>query len=87
MTIDLNDIPDSLPALSVAACFAQGKTKFINLAHVRVKETDRVGVMEKELKKLGADVETGPDYMIVNGGKPLQEPVWTAMTITELQWH
>jgi len=71
LTIDLNDIPDSLPALSVAACFAQGKTKFINLAHVRVKETDRVGVMENELKKLGADIETGPDYMIVNGGKTL----------------
>lgn len=71
VTIDLNDIPDSLPALSVAACFAQGKTTFTNLAHVRVKETDRVAVMEKELKKLGADVEIGPDYMIVNGGKTL----------------
>ncbi len=71
LTIDLNDIPDSLPALSVAACFAKGKTTFINLAHVRVKETDRVGVMENELKKLGADIETGSDYMIVNGGKAL----------------
>ncbi len=71
LTIDLNDIPDSLPALSVAACFAQGKTTFTNLAHVRVKETDRVAVMEQELKKLGADVEIGQDYMIVNGGKTL----------------
>lgn len=71
VTINLNDIPDSLPALTVAACFAEGKTTFTNLAHVRVKETDRVAVMENELKKLGADVEIGPDYMIVNGGKPL----------------
>lgn len=71
LTIDLNDIPDSLPALSVAACFAEGKTTFINLAHVRVKETDRVAVMDNELKKLGADVEIGPDYMIVKGGKAL----------------
>lgn len=71
VTINLNDIPDSLPALSVVACFAEGKTTFTNLAHVRVKETDRVAVMEKELKKLGADVEIGPDYMIVNGGKAL----------------
>lgn len=71
LTIDLNDIPDSLPALSVAACFAEGKTTFINLAHVRVKETDRVAVMENELKKLGADVEIGPDYMIVNGAETL----------------
>lgn len=71
LTIDLNDIPDSLPALSVAACFAEGKTTFVNLAHVRVKETDRVAVMDNELKKLGADVEIGPDYMIVKGGKAL----------------
>ena len=71
MTINLNDIPDSLPALSVAACYAEGTTTFTGLAHVRVKETDRVAVMERELKKIGADVETGPDYMIVHGGKPL----------------
>lgn len=71
LTINLNDIPDSLPALSVAACYAQGTTTFTGLAHVRVKETDRVAVMERELRKLGADVETGPDYMIVHGGKPL----------------
>lgn len=71
VTIDLNDTPDALPALSVAACFAEGKTTFTNLAHVRVKETDRVAVMEKELKKLGADIETGPDYMTVNGGRTL----------------
>ena len=72
LTINLNDIPDSLPALSVAACYAEGTTTFTGLAHVRVKETDRVAVMERELKKLGADVETGPDYMIVHGGKPLK---------------
>ncbi len=41
LTIDLNDIPDSLPALSVAACFAEANPIY-NLAHVRVKETDRV---------------------------------------------
>ena len=71
LTINLNDIPDSLPAMSVAACYAEGTTTFTGLAHVRVKETDRVAVMERELKKLGADVETGPDYMIVHGGKKL----------------
>lgn len=69
--INLNDIPDSLPALSVAACYADGITTFTGLAHVRVKETDRVAVMERELTKLGAEIETGPDYMIVHGGKTL----------------
>ncbi|MEG0752203.1 MAG: 3-phosphoshikimate 1-carboxyvinyltransferase [Angelakisella sp.] len=71
LTIDLSDIPDSLPALSVAAAYAQGDTKFTGLAHVRLKETDRVAVMESELTKVGASVETGPDYMIVHGGATL----------------
>ncbi len=71
LEINLNDIPDSLPALTVAACFAEGKTQFTGLAHVRVKETDRVAVMSEVLTKCGADVEIGPDYMIITGGKPL----------------
>lgn len=71
LTIDLSDIPDSLPALSVAAAFAEGDTTFTGLAHVRLKETDRVAVMAGELGKVGAEVEAGPDYMIVRGGRPL----------------
>lgn len=69
--IDLGDIPDALPALSVAALFAQGRTVFTNLAHVRVKESDRVLVMAEELAKLGAEVEITSDQMIVHGGRPL----------------
>lgn len=71
LTIDLSDIPDSLPALSVAAAYANGDTRFTGLGHVRMKETDRVAVMEQELRKMGAGVESGSDYMIVHGGKPL----------------
>ena len=72
--INLNDIPDSLPALSAAACFAEGDTVFTGLAHVRVKETDRVAVMEGELSKIGAKVETTGDSMIIHGegGKNLK---------------
>ena len=69
--IDMRDIPDSLPALSVAAAFAEGETKFVGLEHVRLKETDRVAVMETELRKMGADIETGSDYMVVHGGQRL----------------
>lgn len=71
LTIDLSDIPDSLPAMSVAAAYAQGDTRFTGLGHVRMKETDRVTVMEQELAKMGAYVESGSDYMIVHGGKQL----------------
>jgi 3-phosphoshikimate 1-carboxyvinyltransferase len=65
--INLNDIPDSLPALAVAACFTRGNTTFTGLAHVRVKETDRVDVMQAELAKLGAAVRTTVDSMTVRG--------------------
>ena len=67
-TINLNDTPDALPALAVAACYARGETRFTGLAHVRVKETDRVAVMEEELGRLGAQVRTTADEMIVTGG-------------------
>ena len=71
VTIDMSDIPDSLPALSVAAAFAEGSTTFKGLAHIRLKETDRVAVMEKELTKAGARVETGADTMTIHGGHTL----------------
>ena len=70
--IDLSDIPDSLPALSVAALFAENDTTFTGLAHIRLKETDRVAVMEMELKKAGAEIETGSDFMIVRGGRKIR---------------
>ncbi len=69
--IDMNLIPDSLPALSVAAAYAQGDTHFSSLAHVRVKETDRVAVMQEVLTACGADVDITADSMTVHGGKPL----------------
>lgn len=71
LIIDLGDIPDALPALCVAALYADGDTTFTNLAHVRVKESDRVLVMAEELGKLGAKITIGSDHMIVHGGNAL----------------
>ncbi len=68
LTIDMKNIPDALPALSVAAAYAEGDTTFTGLAHVRLKETDRVAVMKEELEKIGVTVEIGPDSMVVHGG-------------------
>jgi len=70
-TVDMDKIPDSLPALSVAAAYAQGDTLFTNLAHVRVKESDRVAVMQEVLGKCGADIDITADSMTVHGGRPL----------------
>jgi len=61
--IDLNDTPDALPALAVVACFARGRTRLLNVPQARLKETDRIAVMARELIRLGAIVKELPDGM------------------------
>jgi 3-phosphoshikimate 1-carboxyvinyltransferase len=62
---DLNAIPDSLPSLAVAGCFAEGETRLVNVAQARVKETDRINVMCNELKKMHANIEELPDGLVI----------------------
>ncbi len=64
-TFDLNATPDALPAMAVAACFADGETRLVNVPQARMKETDRIAVMTAELRKMGARVEELPDGMII----------------------
>lgn len=71
--IDLNATPDALPAMSVAACFAEGETQLINVPQARMKETDRIAVLTAELRKLGADVRELPDGMLIRGCAPMEE--------------
>jgi len=66
--LDLNSMPDALPALAVAAASANGETVFINVEQARIKETDRIAVMAAELGKMGIDVKELPDGMVVQGG-------------------
>ena len=63
--LDLNHIPDAAMTLAVAALFADGKCRLRNIASWRVKETDRIAAMATELRKLGATVEEGADYLAV----------------------
>lgn len=65
ITIDCTEIPDAAMTLAVAALFAEGPTRLNNIASWRVKETDRIAAMAKELKKIGAIVEEGADYIVV----------------------
>ena len=60
-------IPDAVPALAVAACFAEGDTALTDIGVARLKETDRIAVLSLELSKLGAEVEEGADFLIVHG--------------------
>lgn len=61
--LDCNHIPDAAMTLAVTALFANGITMLRNIASWRVKETDRLAAMAKELRKLGATVEEGPDFL------------------------
>jgi len=65
ITIDCTEIPDAAMTLAVVALFADGPTRLNNIASWRVKETDRIAAMAKELKKVGAIVEEGADYIVV----------------------
>lgn len=60
---DFNDIPDAAMTAAVAALFAEGTSTLRNIGNWRVKETDRIAAMAVELRKLGATVEEGPDYL------------------------
>ena len=61
--LDCNHIPDAAMTLAVAALFADGTTTLRNIASWRVKETDRIAAMATELRKTGATVEEGADYI------------------------
>ncbi|MDO8208069.1 MAG: bifunctional 3-phosphoshikimate 1-carboxyvinyltransferase/cytidylate kinase [Gallionella sp.] len=63
--LDCNHIPDAAMTLAVAALFAEGTTTLTNIASWRVKETDRIAAMATELRKLGAIVEEGADFIRV----------------------
>lgn len=63
--IDANAIPDAAMTLATVALFAQGKTAIRNIYNWRVKETDRLSAMATELKKVGAEVVEGHDYIEV----------------------
>ena len=64
---DLNAIPDTLPALSVAAAFAEGDTILGNVKQARIKETDRIKVMRENLNELGVEADERRDALIIHG--------------------
>ena len=66
ITIDCTEIPDAAMTLAIAALFAEGPTRLNNIASWRVKETDRIAAMAAELRKVGATVEEGADYIVVD---------------------
>ena len=64
--LDLNRMPDAAMTLAVAALFAEGPTRIRNVYNWRLKETERMKAVTTELRKLGATVEEGEDYLVVD---------------------
>ena len=63
--VDMNEMPDAAMTLAVTALFARGTTAIRNIYNWRLKETERLKAVSCELKKLGAFVEEGEDYLII----------------------
>jgi 3-phosphoshikimate 1-carboxyvinyltransferase len=65
--VDMGNMPDVAPTLAVVAAFAEGTTVINNIAHLRIKECDRLSAMVTELRKMGAEVEEEQERMIIHG--------------------
>lgn len=71
--LDLNHIPDAAMTVAMLALFADGTSRIRNIYNWRVKETDRMTAMATELRKLGAVVETGADYIVITPPAQLRD--------------
>jgi 3-phosphoshikimate 1-carboxyvinyltransferase len=69
-SFDLNDMPDMVPTLAVLAAFRSGKTIINNVAHLRLKESNRLGALAAELTRIGIVVQETADGLVIEGGKP-----------------
>lgn len=83
--LDCNHIPDAAMTLGTMALYADGVTTLRNIASWRVKETDRIAAMAIELRKLGASVEEGADYIRIT--PPAGKTAWKAASIHTYDDH
>ena len=68
ITVDMNAISDTVQTLAVVALFADGPTRITNVAHIRHKESDRIGDLARELRKLGASITEHDDGLTIEPG-------------------
>ena len=85
INLDCNHIPDAAMTLAVMGLYAEGTTTLRNIASWRVKETDRIAAMAAELRKLGATVEEGADFIRVT--PPSHPQAWKPASIHTYDDH
>ncbi len=71
VTVDVSQIPDFVPVLACVMATVKGESRIINAGRLRLKESDRLSAITAELRKLGADVEEGEDFLVIHGGRLL----------------
>ncbi len=72
--IDMSRWPDVVPTLAVVAAFAKGETVIRNVAHLRIKETDRISAVVTELRRIGIDAIELDDGMVIKGDPSALRP-------------
>jgi len=83
--LDCNHIPDAAMTLAVMALYARGTSTLRNIASWRVKETDRIAAMTTELRKFGATVDEGPDFIRIT--PPETAAHWRAASVATYDDH
>lgn len=68
--IDVSQCPDIVPPLAIAAAFAQGQTRIVGAARLRIKESDRLSALAQNLARIGIKAEETPDSLTITGGMP-----------------
>ncbi len=67
VVIDGAQCPDIIPIAAVAACLRKGKTRFINVGRLKLKESDRLSVVVEELSKIGGNITATEDSLVIDG--------------------
>lgn len=67
---DMSDMPDMVPTIAVVSAFARGKTLIKNVSHLKIKESNRIEAVVRELNKMGIKALATDDGLMVEGGKP-----------------
>jgi 3-phosphoshikimate 1-carboxyvinyltransferase len=70
VTVNMRDISDTMPTLAAIAPFADGPTRIVDVANTRVKECDRLDACAVNLRAMGVQVETGPDWIEIQPAAP-----------------
>jgi len=77
LAFDLNDMPDMVPTLAVLSAFRTGQTIISNVAHLRIKESNRLAAVVTELNRVGIEAREMPEGIVINGGKMIPSKIKT----------